>query len=60
MGSLQIDRFIPAAPFHNTTLDFFGPFWVKDTVKRKMKGKVYGVLYSSSTEHSVYIDLSDT
>ena len=59
MGSLPKDRFIPAPPFHNTVLDFFGPFWVKDTVKRRVKRKVFGVLYSSSTEHSVYLDLSE-
>ena len=59
MGSLPKDRFIHAPPFHNTVLDFFGPFWVKDTVKRRVKRKVFGVLYSSSTEHSVYLDLSE-
>ena len=59
MGSLLKDRFIPAPPFHNTILNFFGPFWVKDTVKRRVKWKVLGVLYSCSTEHSVYLDLSE-
>ena len=59
MGSLPKDRFIPAPPFHNTVLDFFGPFWVKDTVKRRVKRKVFGMLYSSSMEHSVHLDLSE-
>ena len=59
MGNLPIDRFIPAPPFYNTTLAFFGPFWIKDTVKRRVKRKVFGVLYSSSTEHSLHIDLSE-
>ena len=59
MGTLPEDRFIPAPPFYNTSLDFFGPFWIKDTVKRRVKRKVFGVLYSSSTEHSVYLDLAE-
>ena len=59
MGDLPLDRFLPAPPFSYTSLDFFGPFWIKDTVKRRVKRKVFGVLYTSSTEHSVYIDLAE-
>ena len=59
MGELPLDRFLPAPSFSYTSLDFFGPFWIKDTVKRRVKRKVFGVLYTSSTEHSVYIDLAE-
>lgn len=57
MGQLPPERLKPSPPFMNTSLDLFGPFIVKDTVKRRTKRKAYGVIFNCLSTRAVYIDL---
>ena len=59
MGSLPLERLEPSPPFTNTSLDLFGPFQVNDTVKRRVKTKVYGVIFNCLATRAVYIDLAE-
>lgn len=57
MGQLPTERLKPSPPFMNTALDLFGPFMVKDTVKRCSRRKGYGVIFNCLSTRATYIDL---
>lgn len=59
MGGTISERLKPANPFYHTSLDLFGPFAVRDTVKRRSFGKAYGVIFNCLVTRAVYIDLAD-
>ena len=60
MGSLHLDRMSPSPLFYILYLiDFFGPIYIKDTVKGRSRGKAYGVIFNCGTCHAVYIDVAD-
>lgn len=59
MGQLIPERLKPSPPFYHTSLDLFGPILVKDTVKRRTKCKVYGVIFNCLVCRAVYIDLTE-
>ena len=44
MGPLPEGRLKPSPPFYTTSLDLFGPFLVKDTVKRRTTKNIYGLI----------------
>ncbi|XP_045119659.1 uncharacterized protein LOC123509433 [Portunus trituberculatus] len=60
MGELCSERLKPAPPFYYTSLDLFGPFAIKDTVKRRTVGKAYGIIFSCLVTRAVYLDLADS
>ncbi|XP_037773183.1 uncharacterized protein LOC119568818 [Penaeus monodon] len=41
MGQLPDKRLKPSPAFYNTSVDLFGPFLIRDTVKRRSRAKVY-------------------
>ncbi|KAL0165741.1 hypothetical protein M9458_037585, partial [Cirrhinus mrigala] len=57
MGELPLERTNPAAPFEFTTLDLFGPYVVKDTVRRRTKMKIWGVMFSCMASRAVHADI---
>ncbi|XP_026082522.1 uncharacterized protein LOC113058643 [Carassius auratus] len=57
MGELPLERTKPAAPFEFTTLDLFGPYVVKDTVKRRTEMKIWGVVFSCMASRAVHADI---
>ena len=57
MGQVPSERLQPSPPFYNTALDLFGPFFIKDSVKRRTKAKAYGVLFTCLASRAVYTDL---
>ena len=59
MGQMPGERLNPSPAFTFTALDLFGPFLVKDTVKKRTKGKAYGVIFNCLTAKAVYSDLID-
>lgn len=46
MGQVMSDRLQPSRPFFHTAIDLFGPFDIKDTVKKRTKGKSYGIIFN--------------
>ncbi|KAK3881885.1 hypothetical protein Pcinc_013710 [Petrolisthes cinctipes] len=59
MGQLPDKRLKPSPAFYNTALDLFGPILIRDTVKRRSRAKVYGVIFTCFTCRAVYLDLTE-
>ena len=59
MGQLPEGRLKPSPAFTNTALDLFGPFSIKDSVKKRTKCKAYGVIFNCLSTRAVYLDLID-
>lgn len=59
MGQVVSERLKPAPSFYHTAVDLFGPFTIKDTVKRRTRGKVYGVKINCLITRDVYLDLME-
>ena len=57
MGPLPEERSKPSPPFFKTSLDLFGPFLVKDTVKRRTTRKVYGIIFNCVVSRAVHLEL---
>ena len=57
MGPLPEERLKPSPAFFFTALDLFGPIFIRDTVKRRTKGKAYGVILNCMTTRAIYLDL---
>ena len=57
MGPVSPERLKPSPPFYHTALDLFGPFLIKDTVKRRTRTKAYGVLFTCLASRASYVDL---
>lgn len=59
MGQLPEERLMPSPPWHSTAIDLFGPFKIRDQVKKRTIGKCYGVLFNCMSTRAVHIDLVD-
>lgn len=59
MGQVLAERLKPAPPFYHTAIDLFGPLTIKDTVKGRTRGKVYGVIFNCLVTRAVYLDLAE-
>jgi len=57
MSDLPPERTGPAAPFEFVTVDLFGPFEVKDEVKKRVRLKVWGIVYCCMASRAVHTDV---
>ena len=57
MGDLPPERTEPAAPFEYTTVDYFGPYQVKDDVKKRVSLKVWGVVFCCMASRAIHTEL---
>lgn len=57
MGQLPEQRLKPSPAFFNTSLDLFGPLMIRDTVKKRSRAKVYGVIFTCLASRAVHLDL---
>lgn len=60
MGDLPQERSRPAAPFQFTSVDLFGPYLVRDDVKRRVSLKVWGVIFCCMASRALYVDLASS
>ena len=60
MGYLPMERLIPSPPFYHSAVDLFGPFVIRDHVKKRSKGKAYGVVFTDVASRGCHIDLADS
>ncbi|XP_060757415.1 methyltransferase-like protein 23 isoform X1 [Neoarius graeffei] len=60
MGDLPEERVNPAAPFQFTSVDLFGPYQVKDDVRRRASMKVWGVLFCCMSSRAIHVELANT
>ncbi len=57
MSDLPPERIGPAAPFEFVTVDLFGPYEVKDEVKKKIRLKVWGTVYCCMVSRAIHADV---
>lgn len=57
MGDLPAERAEPAAPFEFTTLDLFGPYEVKDEVRKRVRLKVWGIVFCCMASRAIHTDI---
>ena len=57
MSDLPKERTTPAAPFEFTTLDLFGPYTIRDGVRRRTSKKAWGVVFSCMASRAVHADI---
>ncbi len=57
MGNLPTERSEPARPFEFVTVDLFGPYEVKDQVKKKVRLKVWGVVFCCMASRAIHADI---
>lgn len=58
MGDLPVERSRPAAPFQFTSVDLFGPYLVRDDVKRRVSMKVWGVIFCCMASRALHVELA--
>ena len=59
MAPLPESRIPPAPVFYNTAVDLFGPIEVRDTVKRRVKKKCWGVLFCCTVTSAIHLECSE-
>lgn len=60
MGDLPQERTRPASPFEFTAVDLFGPYQVKDDVRKRVKMKVWGVVFCCMASRAIHTELANT
>lgn len=60
MGNLPEERSSPSAPFQFVSVDLFGPYQVKDDVKKRVSMKVWGVLFCCMSSRAIHVELVNT
>ncbi|XP_058477623.1 uncharacterized protein LOC131448851 [Solea solea] len=60
MADLPPERTEPAAPFEFTSVDLFGPYQVKDDVKKRVTLKVWGVVFCCMASRAIHTELANT
>ena len=58
MGNLPKERLKPAPPWYSTSIDLFGPFTIRDAVKKRTTSKACGVIFNCIGTRAVYLDLA--
>ena len=59
MAPLPDTRLPPAPVFMTTALDLFGPIEVRDTVKRRVKKKCWGVIFCCTKTSAVHLECTE-
>ena len=59
MAPLPNQRLPPSPPFSYTAVDLFGPYKVRDTVKKRVTKETYGVMFSCMVTSAVHLEASD-
>lgn len=57
MSDLPPERVKPAEPFEFTTLDLFGPYEVRDEVRKRVRLKVWGIVYCCMASRAIHSDV---
>ncbi|KAJ8260443.1 hypothetical protein GJAV_G00182210 [Gymnothorax javanicus] len=60
MGDLPQERTGPASPFEFTAVDLFGPYQVKDDVRKRVTMKVWGVVFCCMASRAIHTELANT
>ena len=52
------ERLRPCLLWQCTNVDLFGSYTIKDEVKKRCKGKAYGLIFNCCVSRAVYIDIA--
>ena len=58
MSELPIERLKPSPAFAHTGLDFFGPFEIRGEVRKRVRGKCFGLVFTCLSSRAVYCDIT--
>ena len=58
MGNLPIEHIKPSPPFQTTRIDFFGLHQIRGEVQKRIRGKCFGVIFTSFVSHAVHCDIT--
>ncbi|XP_068670925.1 uncharacterized protein [Montipora foliosa] len=58
MGQLPEDILKPAPPWYSTGIDLFGPFKIRDEIKKRTFSKAYGVIFNCLGTRAVCLNLT--
>ena len=58
MGNLLTDRLKQAPPWYSTGIDLFGPYRIRDEIKKRTTSKAYGVIFNCLGTRAVYLDIA--
>ena len=56
MGQLPQERLKPAPAWSFASLNFFGPFEIREETNKKSMGKAYGILFTCMLCRAVHLD----
>ena len=59
MAPLPTSRMIMSPTFNEISLDLFGPFEIKDTVKQRSREKVWGLVVNCVVTRAVHVDITE-
>lgn len=57
MSERSPERVNPSNPFEFTTVDLFGPYVIRDEIKKRTKLKVWGIVFCCMASRAVYTDV---
>ena len=60
MAPLPASRLPPSPIFDSTAVDLFGPLRIKDTVRGRVTGKCWGVLFCCTTTSAVHLEVTES
>ena len=60
MGPLPESRLTQALVFNVTSMDLFGPLSIKDTVKKRVQMKVWGVIFTCAATRAISLDVTES
>ena len=60
MAPLPESRLAISPPFHTTSIDLFGPFTVRNMVKKRTTMKVWGFIATCAATRAVHVDITDS
>ena len=59
MAPLPKSRMVMSPTFHEISIDLFGPYEIKDSVKQRTHKKVWGLVLSCIASRAVHIDITE-
>lgn len=60
MGDLPEERSRPASPFQFISVDLFGPYLVRDNVRKRTSMKVWGIVFCCMVSRAIHVDLASS
>ena len=59
MGQVAVERMKPSPAFFHTATDLFGPLTIKDSVRRRVHGKCYGVIFVCLASRAIHLEIAE-